>query len=523
MAALQYKEYGTIKTIKGCIVAVVGLDNCINGQLVKFGYGTEGIIIGFDADEAQVLLVKQKDSLKTGDKAIMTMEPFDTPVGKNFIGRVVNVLGEPLDNLGTLKPDEYAPIFSKSPSVLEREIVKETFATGIKIVDTMLPIGRGQRQLVLGDKMTGKTTICTDAILNQKDGDVVCIYCCIGKSKSALDRVVNLFKAKGAFKYTIIVAALAGTAPGQQYLSPYVSCALGEYFMKTGGHVFIAFDDFTKHAWAYREISLLLDRPPGRESYPGDIFYLHSRMIERAAKLSKEKGGGSMTFFPVIEILEGDLTGYVSTNLVSMTDGQIYLSTPLFGEGFKPAIDLGLSVSRIGSKVQWPALKKYSQSLRIDYIQYREQLRVSRLKAGGTSDEAGDQKKSGDILTELLKQDRDVPMSVIKEIIIFYGYHKKYLMELDMNQVKKLQENIFAYAQEHYPDLLKEIKETKKVSDEGEQELDKLYAGYMKILQDEQKIIEQEALKKEQAEMEAEAAEEELEKGAKEEAKEATG
>ncbi len=497
MSNLQYKEYGVVRKIRGCIVTVTGLENCINGQLVRFGFGTEGTIIGFDEEETHVLLVKEKESIKTGDAAIMTLEPFNTPVGKNFVGRVVNVLGEPMDNLGPLAPDAYFPIFADSPSVMQREVVKTTLETGIKLIDTMIPIGRGQRQLILGDKMTGKTTIGTDIILNQKGKDVICIYCCIGKGKAALDRVVNLFKSKDAFQYTIVVAAMAGISPGQQYLAPYISCSLGEYFMKKGGHVCVIFDDFTKHAWAYREISLLLGRPPGRESYPGDIFYLHSRMIERAAKLSKELGLGSMTFFPIVELLEGDLTGYVSTNLVSMTDGQIYLSTPLFSEGFRPAVDSGLSVSRIGNKVQWPAMKKVSKSLRLEYLQYRDILKTSRLKAGGKSEESMEQMKGGEVLSELLKQDKDSPLDMEEEIVLFYGLSKKYFQSLNSSQLKKLQKEIYKYAKTNCPDAMKKLTETKDLTPDIEAEFDRIYQDFLKILEAEASSEEKEEMEKE--------------------------
>ncbi|MFA6636322.1 MAG: F0F1 ATP synthase subunit alpha [Candidatus Omnitrophota bacterium] len=483
MAPLQYKEIGYITTIRGCIVTVRGLENCINGQLVRFGFGNEGIIIGFDAVETQVLLVKQRTNLSTGDKAEMTLEPFNTPVGDSFIGRIVNPLGEPLDGLGPVIPEKYAPIFADAPSVMDRGPVDNTIETGIKIVDSMIPVGFGQRQLILGDKMTGKTTIGTDIILNQKGKDVKCIYCGIGKSKSAMDRVVALFKEHDAFKYTSIVTAIAGTTPGQQYLVPYIGSAIGEHFMYKGEKVIVIFDDFTKHAWAYRELSLLLQRPPGRESYPGDVFYLHSRMIERAAQLSKELGGGAMAFFPIIELLEGDLSGYISTNLVSMTDGQIYLSASLFGEGFKPAIDIGFSVSRIGSKAQWPAVKKVCKTMRFDYLQFRELLMVSRLKAGGTkTDEAGDEMKGGEILSDLLKQENDHPLEMVEEVIIFFGLSEKMVYDLDKEQLKEWKKSVYNFAKEKYPDLVKAIAEKKDLGDEEKEGLQSLYEEYIDLL-----------------------------------------
>jgi F-type H+-transporting ATPase subunit alpha len=475
-------------------VYVKGLDNCINGQRIKFGYGTEGIIIGFDEHESQVLLVKEKKALSTGDKAVATLEPFDTPVGKNFIGRIVNPLCEPLDNLGAIAPDAYAPIFAESPSVMDRAEVNVPLETGVKILDTMIPIGKGQRQLILGDKMTGKTTIATDIILNQKGKDVICIYCCIGKSKTSLDKIVQLFKEHDVFKYSFIVAAIAGTSPGQQYLVPYVGCSLGEYFMHNGKHAVVVFDDFTRHAWAYRELSLLLNRPPGRESYPGDIFYLHSRMIERAAKLSKELGGGSMSFFPIVETLEGDLTGYVQTNLVSMTDGQIYFNAHLFGEGFKPAVDIGLSVSRIGTKAQHPILKKCSKALKLQYLQFRELMVISRLKAGGTqSEEASSENKAGELLSQLLLQDKDSPLDMAEEVILFFGLTRKLLHPLDKKQMDILQKDIYKYAKDKYPELIKEMNDKRDLTKEIEEQLNKLYADYIKILEEQkQKEEEQE-------------------------------
>ena len=484
MAGLEYKEYGTIQKIRGCIIEVVGLRNCINGQIVQFGPGTEGIIMGFTEDKCGVLLVREKTPPKTGDQAVMTLKPFNTPVGEEFVGRVINVLCDPMDDLGPLEYKHTAPIFPKVPSVLERGPVETTLETGIKTLDTAIPIGRGQRQLILGDKMTGKTTIGTDVILNQKGKGLICIYCCIGKSTTALDRLVALFKSRGAFEYSIVIAALAGKSPGQQYLAPYVASSLGEYFRDKGGHVVVVFDDFTKHAWAYREVSLLMGRPPGRESYPGDVFYLHSRMIERAAQLSDELGGGSMTFFPIVELLEGDVTGYIPTNLISMTDGQILLSMDLFGEGFKPAVDIGLSVSRIGSKVQWKATKKIAGKLRLNYLQYRQKLQMARLQTGEQSKEFKDQMREGEILTELLIQGKDQPRDMVEEVILFYGLNKKYLNELETEQLKHLKINMFPYVEEHYPDFVVDLREKKDMTPEITEKLDEIYKVYLGTLKE---------------------------------------
>ncbi|MFA5060683.1 MAG: F0F1 ATP synthase subunit alpha [Candidatus Omnitrophota bacterium] len=480
MVDLRYTEFGTVRCIRGCIVVVMGFKNCINGQLIKFGYGTEGIIVGFDENEAQVLIVKETEKIKTGDKAIATLEPFNTPVGNKLIGRIVNPLGETLDGLGPLEYDEMYPIFVEAPAILTREPLRKTLETGIKLIDTMIPVGFGQRELILGDKMTGKTTVATDTILNQKNTNVICIYCCIGKSRSSLAKVVQLFQDHDCFNYSLIVSAAASSPPGQQYLAPYVACSIGEYYMRQSKDVFVVFDDFTKHAWCYREISLLLGRPPGRDSYPGDIFYLHSRMIERAAFMDKDHGGGSMTFFPIVEILEGDLTGYISSNLVSMTDGQIYMSTPLFGEGQKPAVDLGLSVSRVGSKVQWPAIKQLSGSLRLEYVQYKELMRISKLKSSGQSEEAIQQLKGGEILGELLKQDKDSPVALEAQVFIFYALKKKVLYEMMIPEVKVFQQEILEFARKKDPDLVKTIREKRKLDDAINKGMDAVLDEYLK-------------------------------------------
>jgi F-type H+/Na+-transporting ATPase subunit alpha len=465
---LQYTEVGKVRSMRGCIVIAEGFKNCINGQLIKFGYGTMGMIVGFNEKEAQILIIKEGEKIKTGDKAVASIEPFEMPVGEKFIGRIVNVLAEPMDGLGPIEHDKTLPIFPEAPPILVRQPLKKTLETGIKVLDAMIPIGLGQRELILGDKGTGKTTFVTDTILNQKNTDIICIYVAIGKARSALAKVVQLFKDHECFKYSMIVSAGASVSPGQQYLAPYVACSIAEFFLHQGKNVFIGFDDFTKHAWAYREISLLLGRPPGRDSYPGDIFYLHSKMIERACYLDEKHGGGSVTFFPIVEVLEGDLTAFVPSNLVSMTDGQIMLSATLFGEGQKPALDLGLSVSRVGSKVQWHAIKTLSGPLRLEYLQYRELLRISKLKTTGHSDETLEKLKRGAILTEILRQDKDKPVPQEIQVMIFYAFNKKLLNDLEIPEVKVFQDELKPYMDEHNPALLKLIREKKKLDPELE-------------------------------------------------------
>lgn len=484
MGDLKYQEEGVVRVIRGCIVIVEGFRNCINGQVIRFGYGTMGVIIGFDEDVAQVLIIRQAVNLKTGDRAVATMEVFNTPVGDKFIGRIVSPLGEPLDALGPVTPDEMAPIFVDAPSILKRGILEKTLETGIKVVDSMIPVGFGQRELILGDRMTGKTTIGTDAIINQKHTGVKCIYCCIGKAHSALGRVVQLFIDNDCFKYSTIVAATAVAPPGQLYLAPYVACAIGEFFMRRGEDVLVVMDDFTKHAWAYREISLLLERAPGRDSYPGDIFYLHSKLVERAAYLAKEYGGGSMTHLPIVETLEGDLTGYVQSNLVSMTDGQIMVSASLFGEGQRPAVDLGLSVSRVGSKVQWPIIKKLSGPLRLEYLQYREVLRVSQLKTGSQSDEAEKQLKSGEILTELIKQPPSEPVPMESLAIILYAYSKMVLHEMTIPELNVFQKEIYDYFMDKDMEWMRKLRRERNMDDEMKKRCDEILQMYLDEIQE---------------------------------------
>ncbi len=479
---LQYTEVGIVKAIRGCIIIATGFSNCINGQLIRFGYGTIGMVVGFNENEAQILLLKENEKIRTGDQAIATVEPLVTPVGDKFIGRIVNALGEPLDGLGPIVADKMYPIFPDAPPILDRQPLSKTMETGIKVLDAMIPIGRGQRELILGDKMTGKTTFVTDTILNQKGGDVVCIYCAIGKARSSLAKVVQLFKDRGCWDYSLIVSASASATPGQQYLAPYVACSIAEFFMHRGQDVFIGFDDFTKHAWAYREISLLLGRPPGRDSYPGDIFYLHSKMIERACYLNKDQGGGSITFFPIVEILEGDLTAFVPSNLVSMTDGQILLSSQLFGEGQKPALDLGLSVSRVGSKVQWHAIKTLSGPLRLEYLQYRELLRISKLKTSGQSDDMKQKLRRGAILTEILRQDKDTPVCQEVQVMIFYAFNRKMMNDLTVEHVKLFQEKAFEYTKNKKPELFTLLRERRKLDPEIEKLLDETIKGLISEL-----------------------------------------
>ena len=485
MGKLQYTEIGSVKSIRGCIIVVTGLKNSVNGQLVYIGANASvGTVVGFNEEETHVLILKENELIKTGDEVRASMEPFNVPVGDAFIGRIVNALCEPQDNMGEIQPAMHNSIFPAAPAILDRQPLKMTLETGLKVLDTMIPIGLGQRQLILGNKSTGKTTFITDVILNQKNTDVICIYCAIGKARSQLARVVQLFNDNNAWDYSMIVAAPSSAPPGQMYLAPYVACSIGEYWRDRGKHVFIGFDDYTKHAWCYREISLLLGRAPGRDSYPGDIFFLHSKMIERACYLSDEKGGGSMTFLPIVEILEGDLTSYVPTNLVSMTDGQIYLDSALFGEGQRPALDLGLSVSRVGSKVQWPIIKKFSGPLRLEFLQYRELKRLSKLRSTGQSEEQIEKLRSGEILTKLLVQDKDSPIALEALAIILYAFNKKYLHRLTLNEVDRFQHEVHAFALDKNPDFLKRLREKRDLDEQMEQEINAIIKDFVHIIEE---------------------------------------
>jgi F-type H+-transporting ATPase subunit alpha len=450
----------------------------MNGQLVHFDGGSTGVIVGFDGGYELAMIVKQGAKLKPGDRLHSTIETCTVPVGEGFLGRVVNGLAEPMDGGAPIKAESRYPIFGMSPGVLERTPLKESLETGVKILDMMNPVGKGQRQLILGDRVTGKTTIATDTILNQKGKNVICIYCSIGKTEASLNRVMDLFRERGAMDYAVIVAATAASSVGQQYLAPYVAASIGEYFMNVKGRdVFVVFDDLTKHAWVYRQMSLLLERSPGRDAYPGDIFYLHSQLVERAGKLNPERGSGSMTFFPIVETVQGDVTGYIPTNIISMTDGQLYVSTPLFTEGFKPAIDIGLSVSRIGSKVQWPAMRKLAGILRLEYIQFKELEKLTRIKAG-VSDAVEKRLRKGRVVAEILKQDKDSPVAVEDQIVVLYGLANGFMEHLMPDQVVAYMRGLIEKVHRERPELMAALVEKKDLTAEIKEGLHEQLASY---------------------------------------------
>ncbi len=474
MAEVKFEvhETGVIRSVRECVLRVDGLPSAINGQLVELKQAGKGLITGFSEKDVSLLILTSKAPLRTGDEVFSKGEFLRLPVGEAFLGRVVSALGEPVDNRGPILSSDFYPVFRDAAEVMDRVPLKETLETGTLLINAVIPIAKGQRQLLIGDRLTGKTTVAMDAILNQKGKDVICIYCSIGKTHSSLNKIIGLLCRRQAMDYTIVVNAVASASMGEQYLAPYTAAMLGEYFMYKGKDVLVVFDDLTRHAWVYRQISLLLERTPGREAYPGDIFYIHSQLMERAAHLKPELGSGSMTFLPIAEILQGDVTGYVSSNLISMTDGQIYFNTTLFNKGIKPAIDFGLSVSRIGNKAQWPAMKALSEKLKLEYIQYQELLQMTQLRTTGLSKEAEQRMKRGQVVTQLLIQDKNKPLPMEAEAAILFALSCGVLDNLSSEDIKKFKDEFIVRIMEWYPDLLKEIREAHVLSDSS---IEKLY------------------------------------------------
>jgi F-type H+-transporting ATPase subunit alpha len=469
--AFEVREVGKVISVRKFIVIATGLPSCMNGQIVEFTSGTLGLVMGFTESKVQILVLGDASSIRAGDEIYNKGQSLNLPVSGGFLGRMVNALCQPQDGLGPIEAKEYYPVFRVAPGVMERVPVKETLETGTLILDAIIPIAKGQRQLLIGDRLTGKTSVALDVILNQKGKNVICIYCCIGKPYSALLKVLDILKLGGALEYTIMVTGVASLSTGEQYLAPYVAGMLGEYFMYNGRDVYVVFDDLTKHAWIYRQICLLLERAPGREAYPGDIFYIHSQLMERAGYLKPELGGGSMTFFPIVDILQGDVTGYIPTNLISMTDGQLYFSTSLFNKGMKPAIDFGLSVSRIGNKAQWPAMKELSKTLRLDYLQYKELIQMTQLHTTGLSKDAEQRLKRGEVLNQLIVQGKNLPISLETQIVYLLGLNLGLLDNLSGNQLKQFKEEILGFINKRYPEYVIEVRKTRELSPDLKQKL----------------------------------------------------
>ena len=462
---LDVSDFGTVIQVGDGIARVYGLDNCMAGELLEFPGNTYGMALNLEEDNVGAVIMGSDRNIKEGDIVKPTGAVVEVPVGDDLMGRVVNALGQPIDGKGPIVSNETRPVEFQAPGVLQRRSVYQPLQTGIKAIDSMIPIGRGQRELIIGDRQTGKTAIAIDTILNQKNEDVICIYVAIGQKKSTVAQLVQTLEDKGAMDYTIVVSATASDVAPLQYIAPYAGCAIGEYFMYKGRDVLIVYDDLSKHAVAYRAMSLLLRRPPGREAYPGDVFYLHSRLLERSSRLSDEKGGGSITALPIIETQAGDVSAYIPTNVISITDGQIFLESGLFASGMRPAVNVGLSVSRVGGAAQTKAMKKASGSIRIDLAQYRE-MEVFTQFSSDLDPATKEQLEYGSGLMELLKQPLYHPLSLHEKVITLCAATHKVLLGIDKKAIKQFQADMLTYFDTAHPEIGQEIEDKKVLSDE---------------------------------------------------------
>ena len=463
-------EVGTVVTVGDGIATIYGIDHAMYGEIVTFENGLKGMVQDIQKDEIGCILFGSDTGIKEGTKVARTKKKAGIPVGDKFIGRVINALGAPIDGAGEIEADDYRPIENEAPGIIDRKSVSVPMETGILSIDSMFPIGRGQRELIIGDRQTGKTSIATDTILNQNGNGVICIYVAIGQKASTISKVVNTFKTSGAMDHTIVLASTASDCAPLQYIAPYAGTALAEYFMYKGKDVLIVYDDLSKHAVAYRALSLLLGRSPGREAYPGDVFYLHSRLLERSSRLSEEKGGGSITALPIIETQAGDVSAYIPTNVISLTDGQIFLESSLFFSGMRPAVNVGLSVSRVGGDAQTKAMKKAAGSLRIDLAQYRE-MEVFTQFSSDLDDATKEQLEYGSGLMELLKQPLGKPMSLADKVITLCAARHKVMLGIPTAKVKGFQMDMLSYFASAHPEIAREIEETKDLSKELSQKI----------------------------------------------------
>ena len=472
--AIIQNETGTVLTVGDGIARVSGLANCMSGELLEFQDGSFGMAQNLEENSVSAVLFGSDVGIQEGQTVKRTGRVVSVPVGEALLGRVVNAIGQPIDGAGPIASQEYRAVESPAPGIIERQPVKEPMQTGIKAIDSMIPIGRGQRELIIGDRQTGKTTIALDTILNQKGKDVICIYVAIGQKRSTVTALVNTLNEAGAMDYTIVVAATASEPSPLQYIAPYAGCAMGEFFMNRGQHVLIVYDDLSKHAVAYRAISLLIRRPPGREAYPGDVFYLHSRLLERAAKLSAEKGAGSMTALPIIETQAGDVSAYIPTNVISITDGQIFLETELFHSGVMPAVNPGISVSRVGGNAQVKAMKKVAGTLKLIYSQYRELQSFAQFGSDLDADTKA-RLAQGERIVEVLKQGKSSPVPVEKQVAVLYAVVNNLLTKIPVEEIRAFEEELYRFL-DRDPDavaVMEEIRKTGAYSAEGEERLKK--------------------------------------------------
>ena len=477
--AIEQTETGTVTMVGDGIARAAGLDNCMAGELVQFESGTSGMAQNLEENSVSIVLLGDDEGIKEGSTIKRTGKVVSVPVGEGMIGRVVNALGQPIDGKGPIEAADYRAIESPAPGILDRQPVKQPLQTGIKAIDSMIPIGRGQRELIIGDRQTGKTVIATDTIINQKGKDVLCIYVAIGQKRSTVATLVENLEKNGAMAYTTVVCATASELSPLQYIAPYAGCAMGEYFMNKGRHVLIIYDDLSKHAVAYRALSLLIRRPPGREAYPGDVFYLHSRLLERAAKLSDAKGGGSLTALPIIETQAGDVSAYIPTNVISITDGQIFLETELFHAGIRPAVNPGISVSRVGGNAQIKAMKKVAGTLKLIYSQYRELQGFAQFGSDLDADTKA-RLAQGERIVEVLKQDRNSPVAVEKQVAILYATIHGYLKEVAVSDIAEYEQRLYDYLDENVTaaGVMETIRTTGDLKPETEEQLKQVLADF---------------------------------------------
>jgi F-type H+-transporting ATPase subunit alpha len=477
---LDVSETGTVLAVGDGVAKIYGLDKVMAGELVDFGNNVSGMVLNLEELAVGATILGDETKIKEGSIVKRTGKIVQVPVGKELLGRVVNALGQPVDGLGDIKAKEFSRIEVKAPGIIDRKSVHEPLQTGIKAIDAMIPIGRGQRELIIGDRQTGKTAIAIDTIINQKGKNVFCIYVAIGQKQSTVAQVVDRLKKSGAMEYTIVVAANASEQAPLQFLAPYTGVTMGEYFRDNGMHSLIVYDDLTKQAQAYRQLSLLLRRPPGREAYPGDVFYIHSRLLERAAKLSDKKGAGSLTALPIIETQGGDVSGYIPTNVISITDGQIFLESDLFNSGVRPAVNVGLSVSRVGGSAQIKAMKQVAGTLRIDLAQYREKAAFAQF--GSDLDPATQRQLArGQRLVELLKQAQYSPYGVEKQILSIYAGVNGYLDTVPLNKIKDYEEQFLEYLEKNHSDIAQSIINSQKIDDAVKAKLEDALKAFAKV------------------------------------------
>jgi len=467
---IELKETGRVISVGDGIARIYGLGNAMSGELLEFPGGLSGMVLNLEEDNVGAVLLGRDDDIKEGDEVKRTGRIMEVPIGPELVGRVVDGIGQPIDGKGPIKTEKFGPIERIAPGVIDRKSVHEPMQTGIKAIDGMIPIGRGQRELIIGDRQTGKTAVAIDAIINQKGQNMFCIYVAIGQKRSTVARVVKMLEQHDAMKYTIVVSASASDPAPMQFIAPYAGCAMGEYFRDNGQHCLIVYDDLSKQAAAYRQVSLLLRRPPGREAYPGDVFFLHSRLLERSAKVSDELGAGSMTALPIIETQAGDVSAYIPTNVISITDGQIFLETDLFYSGVRPAINVGLSVSRVGGAAQIKGMKQVAGSLRLDLAQYREMAAFAQF--GSDLDAATQaQLHRGERLVELLKQGQYKPLSVVQQIISLFAGVRGLVDDIPVADIQKFESGLLNFMEDKHQALIDKIAEAKKLDDDSESQL----------------------------------------------------